>query len=126
MAYQGHKFDFVVRGTHLISTVLLILSALTGLRMAWLNSESPLFEPGSVFDTLAPAGQAHLWHINIGLSFLFVGIFYVIYLFLGGQILRFTALFTDRRRDYRKKMFYLMIMVLAAVTVDVSSASAKP
>ncbi len=117
MAYQGHKFDFVVRGTHLITTFLLILSMLTGLRMAWLNSESPLFEPGSVIDTFTPAGQAHLWHINIGLALLFVGIVYVVYLFLGGQIFRYTALFTDKRRDYRKKMFYLWIMVFASVTI---------
>ncbi len=117
MEEKFHRFNLVTRLTHLTATILLVMLYATGLRLAWFSGSSPLFEPGGLLDRILPTGQVYRTHLLLGLSLLSVGLVYLIDLQLTGRMYRLTALFFDKKRDYRKKLFYLSIFVVCAVTI---------
>jgi len=117
MDQKLHQFSLATRLSHLLTTVLLAALYLTGLRLAWFGGSSPLFPTNSLLDQLLPTGQVYWWHAVSGVLLVACGIFYLSELVLSRQTDRMTALFTDRRRDYRKKLFYIVILATVAVSV---------
>lgn len=117
MDEKFHRYNLVTRLTHLAASIFLAALYATGLRLAWFNGSSPFFEPGSFFNRILPTGQVYTFHMALGLLLLGCGLLYLLDLVLTGQADRLTALFTDRKRDYRKKMFYIFVLVDTAVTI---------
>ncbi len=116
---EFHDYSLATRLSHLLTTVLLAALYLTGVRLAWFSGSGPLFPTNSLLDQLLPTGQVYWWHAAAGVLLIACGIFYLSELILSGQTGRMTALFTDRRRDYRKKLFYIAILA----TVGISTIS---
>ena len=112
-----HRYNLVTRLTHLVTTALLFALYATGFRLAWFSGSSPLFEPGSFLDRILPTGQVYHWHLVCGALLVACSILYLVDLILTGQTGRLTALFTDRKRDYRKKLFYIFVFAVTAVTI---------
>jgi len=114
-----HRFSLASRLGHLLMTLAPVGLYLTGLRLAWFGGggSSPLFAPQSWLDVLAPTGQVYRWHKTCGLVLIAGAILYLVELMLTGQLGRLTALFTDRRRDYRKKLFYIAVLGTTAVSI---------
>ena len=117
MDEKFHQFSLATRISHLLTTVLLASLYLTGLRLAWFGGSNPLFPTDSLLDQLLPTGQVYWWHAASGVLLVACGIFYLSELVLSRQTGRMTALFTDRRRDYRKKLFYIVILATVGISV---------
>lgn len=112
-----HRYNLITRLTHLAAFLLLIALYATGLRLAWFSGASPLFEPDSFFERILPTGQVYACHMVCGMLLLSCGLLYFVDLILTGQTGRLSALFTDKKRDYRKKLFYIFVLADSAVTI---------
>lgn len=104
-----------VRLAHLFAVILLLLLFVTGVRLAWY--EQGFFSPevSRLVDSMAPTGGIHGVHVLLGVAFLAVGLFYLIYLFLSGEAPRLFGLFLDRRYSLTKKLFYLVVLAVGLI-----------
>lgn len=113
-----HRHSLATRTGHVLATIALVGLYSTGLRLAWFGGgASPLFSVGSWLDGIAPTGQVYWWHNACGIVLVIAGLLYLVELMLSGQTGRLTALFTDRRRDYRKKLFYIALLVSGIISL---------
>jgi hypothetical protein len=110
------SYSLAVRLAHFVSIFLLLLLFATGVRLAWLDGDFFSRGTGDLVDTVALTGHIHNLHLICGVILVAVGCFYFVYLLLGGEASRLLLLFLDRRYSFTKKIFYLLALVVGAVS----------
>ena len=85
MDEKFHQYGLATRISHLLTTVLLAMLYLTGVRLAWFGGSSPFFPTNSLLDQLLPTGQVYWWHAAAGVLLIACGMFYLSELVLSRQ-----------------------------------------
>ena len=112
------RFSLPVRLAHALAIMLLVATALTGLRLAWfLRQEwiSPYF--WTLLETVIPRGNQYHLHAIFGTLFAAVGLWHLGYLLISGEHRRLTNLFHRFEYSFTKKLVYLLSLVAGAVSV---------